>query len=281
MIITNRIEEVRIFIKEKKKEGLTVGFVPTMGYLHEGHSSLLKESINNNDITILSIYVNPTQFGPNEDLSSYPRDLDKDCQIALNEGVDLVFTPSDDSLYPDNYKTYVYVEGLTNTLCGRSRPTHFKGVTTIVSKLFNIVAPDNAYFGQKDAQQYFVLKRMATDMNMDINLKSCPIIREKDGLAKSSRNVYLTEDERQQATILNKSLDEAVQGIEEGEKSSDEIIKGIRSTINSQNLADIDYVEIVDTQTMQQINVIKDQVLIAIAVKFGNTRLIDNRILEV
>lgn len=281
MLITNRIEEVRSFIKEKKKEGLTVGFVPTMGYLHEGHSSLLKESINNNDITILSIYVNPTQFGPNEDLSSYPRDLDKDCQIALNEGVDLVFTPSDDSLYPDNYKTYVYVEGLTNTLCGRSRPTHFKGVTTIVSKLFNIVAPDNAYFGQKDAQQYFVLKRMATDMNMDINLKSCPIIREKDGLAKSSRNVYLTENERQQATILNKSLDEAVQGIKEGERITGEIIKGIRSTINSQNLADIDYVEIVDTQTMQQINVIKDQVLIAIAVKFGNTRLIDNRILEV
>jgi pantoate--beta-alanine ligase len=281
MIITNRIEEVRSFIKEKKKEGLTVGFVPTMGYLHEGHASLLKESINDNDITILSIYVNPTQFGPNEDLSSYPRDLDKDCQIALNEGVDLVFTPSDDILYPDNYKTYVYVEGLTNTLCGRSRPTHFKGVTTIVSKLFNIVAPDNAYFGQKDAQQYFVLKRMATDMNMDINLKSCPIIREEDGLAKSSRNVYLTENERQQATILNKSLDEAVQGIKEGERITGEIIKGIRSTINSQNLADIDYVEIVDTQTMQQIDEIKNKVLIAIAVKFGNTRLIDNRILEV
>jgi pantoate--beta-alanine ligase len=252
-----------------------------MGYLHEGHASLLKESINDNDITILSIYVNPTQFGPNEDLSSYPRDLDKDCQLALNEGVDLVFTPSDDILYPDNYKTYVYVEGLTNTLCGRSRPTHFKGVTTIVSKLFNIVAPDNAYFGQKDAQQYFVLKRMAADMNMDINLNSCPIIREDDGLAKSSRNIYLNVYERQQATILNKSLDEAVQRIEKGERNSSKIIEGIRSTINSQNLADIDYVEIVDTQTMQQIDEIKVQVLVAIAVKFGNTRLIDNRILEV
>jgi pantoate--beta-alanine ligase len=281
MIITNKIEEVRSFIKKKKKEDLTVGFVPTMGYLHEGHASLLKESINDNDITILSIYVNPTQFGPNEDLSSYPRDLDKDCQLALNEGVDLVFTPSDDILYPDNYKTYVYVEGLTNTLCGRSRPTHFKGVTTIVSKLFNIVAPDNAYFGQKDAQQYFVLKRMAADMNMDINLNSCPIIREDDGLAKSSRNIYLNVYERQQATILNKSLDEAVQRIEKGERNSSKIIEGIRSTINSQNLADIDYVEIVDTQTMQQIDEIKVQVLVAIAVKFGNTRLIDNRILEV
>ncbi|SHI81512.1 pantothenate synthetase [Dethiosulfatibacter aminovorans DSM 17477] len=281
MIVTKSIEEVRSFVNEKKKEGLSVGFVPTMGYLHEGHASLLKESKKENDITILSIYVNPTQFGPNEDLSSYPRDMERDCKIAEEEGVDLVFTPTDDVLYPGNYKTYVYVEGLTNTLCGRSRPTHFRGVTTIVTKLFNIVAPHNAYFGQKDAQQYFVLNRMATDLNMDICLKSCPIIREEDGLAKSSRNVYLNEKERQQATILNKSLNEAVNKVKEGERSSLEIVEGIRSTINSMDLANIDYVEIVDTETMQQIDEIKNKVLIAIAVKFGNTRLIDNRILEV
>lgn len=281
MIVTKSIDEVRSFVKEKKKEGLTVGFVPTMGYLHEGHASLLKESKKENDITILSIYVNPTQFGPNEDLSNYPRDMERDCKIAEEEGVALVFTPTDDVLYPDNYKTYVYVEGLTNTLCGRSRPTHFRGVTTIVTKLFNIVAPDNAYFGQKDAQQYFVLKRMATDLNMDLTLKSCPIIREEDGLAKSSRNVYLNEDERQQATILSKSLDKAVKQIEEGERSSGDVIEGIRSTITAMSLANIDYVEIVDTETMQQIDEIKNKVLIAIAVKFGNTRLIDNRILEV
>lgn len=281
MIITQNIDEVRSFVKEKKKEGLSVGFVPTMGFLHEGHASLLKASTKENDITILSIYVNPTQFGPNEDLSSYPRDMDRDCQIALDEGVDLVFTPTDDILYPDNYKTYVYVEGLTNTLCGRSRPSHFKGVTTIVTKLFNIVAPDKAYFGQKDAQQYFVLKRMASDLNMGLTLISCPIIREEDGLAKSSRNVYLKKDERQQATILNKSLDAAVKQIEEGERNADQVMKKIRSTILNMNLANIDYVEIVDTETMQQINVIKNKVLIAIAVKFGNTRLIDNRILEV
>ena len=281
MIVTNSIEEVRSFVKEKKKEGLSVGFVPTMGYLHEGHASLLKESTRENDITILSIYVNPTQFGPNEDLSSYPRDMERDCKIAEEEGVDLVFTPTDDILYPDNYKTYVYVEGLTNTLCGRSRPTHFRGVTTIVTKLFNIVAPHNAYFGQKDAQQYFILKRMASDLNMDLTLKSCPIIREKDGLAKSSRNVYLNKNERDQAIILNKSLDQAVKNIEDGERKSAKIIEGIRSTIASKNLAEIDYVEIVNSETMQQIDEIKNKVLVAIAVKFGNTRLIDNRILEV
>ncbi len=281
MIVTNSMEEVRSFVKEKKKEGLSVGFVPTMGYLHEGHASLLKESTRENDITILSIYVNPTQFGPNEDLSSYPRDMERDCKIAEEEGVDLVFTPTDDILYPDNYKTYVYVEGLTNTLCGRSRPTHFRGVTTIVTKLFNIVAPHNAYFGQKDAQQYFILKRMASDLNMDLTLKSCPIIREKDGLAKSSRNVYLNKNERDQAIILNKSLDQAVKNIEDGERKSAKIIEGIRSTIASKNLAEIDYVEIVNSETMQQIDEIKNKVLVAIAVKFGNTRLIDNRILEV
>jgi pantoate--beta-alanine ligase len=275
------MEEVRSFVKEKKKDGLSVGFVPTMGYLHEGHASLLKESTRENDITILSIYVNPTQFGPNEDLSSYPRDMERDCKIAEEEGVDLVFTPTDDILYPDNYKTYVYVEGLTNTLCGRSRPTHFRGVTTIVTKLFNIVAPHNAYFGQKDAQQYFILKRMASDLNMDLTLKSCPIIREKDGLAKSSRNVYLNKNERDQAIILNKSLDQAVKNIEDGERKSAKIIEGIRSTIASKNLAEIDYVEIVNSETMQQIDEIKNKVLVAIAVKFGNTRLIDNRILEV
>jgi len=281
MIVTNSMEEVRSFVKEKKKDGLSVGFVPTMGYLHEGHASLLKESTRENDITILSIYVNPTQFGPNEDLSSYPRDMERDCKIAEEEGVDLVFTPTDDVLYPDNYKTYVYVEGLTNTLCGRSRPTHFRGVTTIVTKLFNIVAPHNAYFGQKDAQQYFILKRMASDLNMDLTLKSCPIIREKDGLAKSSRNVYLNKNERDQAIILNKSLDQAVKNIEDGERKSAKIIEGIRSTIASKNLAEIDYVEIVNSETMQQIDEIKNKVLVAIAVKFGNTRLIDNRILEV
>jgi len=281
MIVTNSMEEVRSFVKEKKKDGLSVGFVPTMGYLHEGHASLLKESTRENDITILSIYVNPTQFGPNEDLSSYPRDMERDCKIAEEEGVDLVFTPTDDILYPDNYKTYVYVEGLTNTLCGRSRPTHFRGVTTIVTKLFNIVAPHNAYFGQKDAQQYFILKRMASDLNMDLTLKSCPIIREKDGLAKSSRNVYLNKNERDQAIILNKSLDQAVKNIEDGERKSAKIIEGIRSTIASKNLAEIDYVEIVNSETMQQIDEIKNKVLVAIAVKFGNTRLIDNRILEV
>lgn len=281
MKIIKTIHEIKEEIKKHNLKGKTVGFVPTMGYLHEGHISLVNASKKQNDITVMSIFVNPTQFGPNEDFEKYPRDTERDIKKAEEAGVDIVFLPSASEMYPEGYKTYVSVEGLTEVLCGKSRPGHFKGVTTIVTKLFNIVKPDRAYFGQKDAQQAAVIMKMVRDLDMDIEIVVCPIIREKDGLAMSSRNVYLKPEERKAAVILSKALFEAEDLIKKGCRSRDEVIEYLRKRIKSEELAQIDYVEAVNAETLEDSPLLEGKVLIAVAVRFGNTRLIDNVIVEV
>jgi len=281
MKVENRIKEIRETIKEWKKEGLTVGFVPTMGYLHEGHESLIKKAVEENDRVVVSIFVNPIQFGPKEDLESYPRDLETDTLLCLNAGADLIFNPDKEQMYFHDFCTTVNMEGLTENLCGKSRPVHFTGVCTVVSKLFNIVNPDKAYFGQKDAQQLAVIKRMVRDLNIDIEVVGCPIIREEDGLAKSSRNTYLSKDERIAATILNKSLKAAKENLERGEKNGDNVISIIKSNIENEKLAKIDYIQVVDALSMKDVKEIKSSILVAIAIYIGKTRLIDNFIFEV
>lgn len=278
---SNKISDVKKFIKDSKGKKLSIGLVPTMGYLHEGHLSLVEASKKENDVTVLTIFVNPTQFAPNEDLSKYPRNMERDLKLCSEAGVDFVFAPEVSELYPESFSTYVNVEGITSELCGKSRPTHFRGVTTIMSKLFNILAPDRAYFGQKDAQQYFVIERMTADLNMDIRLEMCPIVREDDGLAISSRNIYLSPDERKQSLILSESLKLAEDLILSGQRNVDIVISEMRKNIEKMNLANIDYIEIVQTKTLQPAELINGSILVALAVRFGNTRLIDNIILEV
>ena len=276
MLILKKIEEVRKKIKEWKKEGLSIGFVPTMGYLHEGHGSLITEAKKNNDKVVVSIFVNPMQFGPTEDLASYPRDLDKDSKYCESLGADLIFNPEPEEMYDEGFCSYVNMSVLTEELCGLSRPVHFKGVCTVVNKLFNIVNPDRAYFGEKDAQQLAVIKRMVLDLNMDLEIVGCPIVREEDGLAKSSRNTYLNDEERKAALVLSKSINLGKKLIEDGCKDSSEIIKQMSDFINEEPLAKIDYVKIVDALTMQQVTTIDKPILVAIAVFIGKTRLIDN-----
>lgn len=249
-----------------------------MGFLHEGHISLLNRSKKENDISVLSIFVNPTQFGVNEDLTAYPRNFKSDYDTAEHAKVDIIFYPSTSEMYPENYATYTEVIGsLTDTLCGVSRPTHFRGVTTVVLKLFNIIHPDKAYFGEKDAQQLAVIKRMAEDLNLDVEIVPCPIIREEDGLAKSSRNTYLTKEEREQATALFSALQYASEHIKKGERNvyilKNEMIKLINTLAP---LATIDYIEMVDKSTFTVVQLIEGSILIAMAVKFPNARLIDN-----
>ncbi|HEY5525566.1 MAG TPA: pantoate--beta-alanine ligase [Clostridium sp.] len=281
MKLENRIKEVREVIKEWKKEGLTVGFVPTMGYLHEGHESLIKKAVEENDRVIVSIFVNPIQFGPKEDLESYPRNLERDTELCLNAGADLIFNPDKEEMYFSDFCTIINMNGLTENLCGKSRPIHFAGVCTVVSKLFNIVAPDRAYFGQKDAQQLAVIKRMVRDLSIDVEIVGCPIIREEDGLAKSSRNTYLSKEERIAATVLNKSLKLAKEALEKGEKSSDNIVNLIKNTIDIEKLAKVDYIQVVDALSMEDIQKIDSSILVAIAIYIGKTRLIDNFIFEI
>ncbi|MGL5379077.1 pantoate--beta-alanine ligase [Clostridium sp.] len=281
MIITGSINEVRNKVKEWKREGLTVGLVPTMGYLHEGHESLVKRAVSENDRVIVSIFVNPIQFGPKEDLAKYPRDLERDGAICKDAGASLIFNPSNEEMYFDDFSTYVEMNGLTEGLCGKSRPTHFRGVCTVVNKLFNIVQADRAYFGEKDAQQLVVIKRMVRDLNIDIDIIGCPIIREEDGLAKSSRNIYLSEEERAAALVLNKSLRIAKDYLINGEKNPELIRKVIIENINSEKLAKIDYVEVVDSLSLEAIEEIDKGILVAIAIYIGKTRLIDNFIFEV
>lgn len=276
MIIVNRIEDVRNTVKEWKKQGLSVGFVPTMGYLHDGHQSLIKKAYEENDRIVVSIFVNPMQFGPTEDLDTYPRDLERDSKICKDAGANLIFHPEDKEMYKNDFLTFVDVNGLTEGLCAKSRPIHFRGVCTVVTKLLNIVYPDRIYFGQKDAQQLAIIKRMVRDLNIDVEVIGCPIVREEDGLARSSRNVYLSTEERKAATILNKSLSKAKTLIENGEKSSEVIINQIKETINSEPLARIDYVEVVDSLSMEKVKYIEKSVLVAMAVYIGETRLIDN-----
>ncbi len=281
MEVFENIPAMKQFVRMKKAEGKTIGFVPTMGYLHSGHLSLIKKSTSQNDVTVISIFVNPTQFGENEDLDQYPRDFERDCRLVQEAGADAVFFPTAGMMYPEGYKTYVEVVDITKRLCGVTRPTHFKGVTTVVTKLFHIVAPDRAYFGQKDAQQLLVIRRMVKDLNMDIEIVGCPIIRETDGLAMSSRNLYLSREERTQATVLNQSLEMAEKMIDSGERNSAALKKAITKEIEEMELARIDYVELVDTESLLPAQQITGEVLIALAVYFGKTRLIDNRILEV
>ena len=280
MDICYTIKDVRERVNAWKREGLTVGFVPTMGYLHEGHKSLMQAARANNDKVVVSVFVNPMQFGPNEDLESYPRDFEKDCALCESVGVDLVFHPEPKEMYTDGFCSYVDMNGLTTELCGKSRPIHFRGVQTVVLKLFNIVKPDRAYFGQKDAQQLAVIKRMVKDLNVDTEIVGCPIVREADGLAKSSRNTYLNPDERNAALILSRSLKLGRELIENGETDSKAVIKAITDSINTEPLAKIDYVDVVDFDTITPVDRIGKSVLVAIAVYIGKTRLIDNFIIE-
>ncbi len=279
MKIVSSVEEVRNQVKEWRKQGLTVGLVPTMGYLHEGHQSLIKASVENNDRTVVSVFVNPIQFGPNEDLATYPRDLDRDSKLCEETGADLIFHPEKENMYDDDFCTYIDMDSVTKNLCGKTRPTHFRGVCTVVGKLFNIVAPDRAYFGQKDAQQLAVIRRMVRDLNFDLEIVGCPIIREDDGLAKSSRNTYLSEEERKAALVLSRSLKEGKALIESGETDAKKVVDSIRKVIETEPLAKIDYVEAVDFDTIEPIETIKNNTLVAIAVYIGKTRLIDNIII--
>lgn len=276
MKVINNINELRDLVREWKKEGLTIGFVPTMGYLHEGHESLIKRASKENDKSIVSIFVNPTQFAPNEDLESYPRDLEKDKELCNRNNVDIIFNPTPEEMYCDDFVTFVNMNGLTEGLCGKSRPTHFRGVCTVVTKLFNIVKADRAYFGEKDAQQLAVIKRLVRDLNIDIEIIGCPIVREEDGLAKSSRNVYLSKDERAAAIVLNRALKEAHRLINNGERNSCIIKKFIEDIISNEELAKVDYVEVVDALNLKKVDIIERDTLIAIAVYIGKTRLIDN-----
>lgn len=280
MDIKYMVKDIREQVNKWKKEGLTIGFVPTMGYLHEGHRSLIEAARANNDKVVVSIFVNPMQFAPTEDLESYPRDLEKDAKLCEEVGVDLLFHPEPNEMYTDGFCSYVDMNGLTTELCGRTRPTHFRGVQTVVLKLFNIVKPDRAYFGQKDAQQLAVIKRMVADLNVDVEVIGCPIIREADGLAKSSRNTYLSSEERKAALILSKSLKLGYELIKNGETDSKAVIKAISNSISTEPLAKIDYVDVVDFGTITPVDKIGKSVLVAIAVYIGKTRLIDNFIIE-
>lgn len=280
MKITGKIEEAREQVKEWKREGLRVGFVPTMGYLHEGHKSLMEAAKKENDKVVVSIFVNPIQFGPKEDFASYPRDLDKDAALCESVGVDLIFHPQAEEMYSPDFGTFVDMEGLTGELCGKSRPTHFRGVQTVVCKLFHIIPADRAYFGQKDAQQLAVIKKMVRDLSLDVKIVGCPIVREEDGLAKSSRNTYLNEQERQAALILNKSLLAGKGMIAHGEREAAKIKQVILEKLAEEQLAKVDYVEIVDFATITPIEKLEGEILCAIAVYIGKTRLIDNFLMK-
>lgn len=279
MKIVETIKEVREQVKEWKKQGLSVGLVPTMGYLHEGHKSLIDRAVAENDKVVVSVFVNPMQFGPTEDLESYPRDMERDVALCENAGAALVFHPEPSEMYEDDFSSFVDMNTLTGGLCGRTRPIHFRGVCTVVAKLFNIVTPDRAYFGQKDAQQLAVIRHMVSDLSFGIEIVGCPIIREKDGLAKSSRNTYLSAEERNAALILSQSLKEGKALVEAGEKDAAKIKKVITDKINTEPLAKIDYVEVVDWKTLEPVSTIDAPILTAIAVYIGKTRLIDNFII--
>ncbi len=282
MKIIKTIEEVRNEVKEWRKQGLTVGLVPTMGFLHEGHKSLIDRAVAENDRVVVSDFVNPTQFGVGEDLESYPRDIERDAALCESAGADVIFYPEAEEMYKDGACTMVDMIGttLTTELCGKTRPIHFRGVCTVVAKLFNIVAPDRAYFGQKDAQQLAVIKRMVRDLNFDIQIVGCPIIREKDGLAKSSRNTYLNAEEREAALVLSQAVNIGETLAANGEKNAAKIVETMTEHIEKEPLAKIDYVKAVDAQTIEPVDEIKGSVLVAMAVYVGKTRLIDNFIYE-
>lgn len=271
------INEMKQTIKPLKQQNKKIGFVPTMGYLHKGHLSLVECSKKKNDITVVSIFVNPTQFGKNEDFDKYPRDLERDLKLCEEAGVDYVFAPTVYEMYPEGYSTYVIMEPLTDKLCGKYRPGHFKGVLTVVNKLFNIVQPDNAYFGEKDYQQLIIIKKMLEDLNMNVNVVGCPIIREEDGLAMSSRNKYLSEEERKSALSLSKALFLAKELFEKGETNPQKIKEEMRKLILSYPLVkEIQYIEIVDPKTLEEKQKVEKGNRVLLAVFVGDTKLIDN-----
>lgn len=280
MIIADKIKEVKTHVKEWKKKGYSIGLVPTMGYLHEGHASLIQRAVTENDKVIVSDFVNPIQFGPNEDLGTYPRDFEADCKLCEEIGADLIFHPEPSEMYGDAFYSNVGVSTLSEGLCGKSRPTHFGGVCTVVTKLFNIAEADRAYFGEKDFQQLAIVRRMVKDLNQNIEIIGCPIIREEDGLAKSSRNSYLNPDERKAATILHKALSKGEAMIRTGEKNAAKIVATIKEIIESEPLSRIDYVELVDSEKLQPVQTINGPILTAVAVYIGKTRLIDNFFIE-
>ena len=280
MEIVKTVGEIRDIVKAWRREGLTVGLVPTMGYLHEGHQSLIARSAAQNDRTVVSVFVNPIQFGPNEDLEAYPRDIERDKAAVVAAGGDVIFHPEPEEMYPPHFTSFVDTTETTKLLCGAVRPVHFRGVCTVVSKLFNIVQPDRAYVGQKDAQQLATIKRFVRDLNFDIEIVPCPIVREEDGLAKSSRNTYLNPQERKAALILSKSLTIGRQLVEAGERDANVVATAIRQHLETEPLAKVDYVEVVDFQTVQRVNRIAGETLVAIAVYIGKTRLIDNFIVN-
>ncbi len=277
--VIKSIKEVREYVKAWRKDGKSIGLVPTMGYLHEGHKSLIVRAAAENDCVIVSDFVNPTQFGPNEDFETYPRDIEKDAALCEAAGASIIFNPEPEEMYV-NALTTVSVDKITKVLCGKSRPTHFDGVCTVVSKLFNIASPDRAYFGQKDAQQLCVIRKMARDLNFDIEIISCPIVREADGLAKSSRNTYLDEKERKAALCLSRSLAIGRTMIENGEHDAAAVKAAIRDEIEKEPLAKVDYVELVDTENLEAVRDCSGGILAAVAVYIGKTRLIDNFIID-
>ena len=279
MKIVGTVKEVREQVKEWKKQGLSVGFVPTMGYLHEGHKSLMDAARKGNDKVVVSIFVNPMQFGPTEDLATYPRDLDHDAALCESAGVDLIFHPEAEEMYEKDFCSFVDMTGLTEGLCGKTRPIHFRGVCTVVNKLFNIVTPDHAYFGQKDGQQLAVIKRMVRDINMDIEIVGCPIVREEDGLAKSSRNTYLSPEERKAALIHSKTVALGKE-LAKTEKDANKVVEAMKKNIETEPLAKIDYVEAVDALSMAPVEKLEGTCMLAMAVYIGKTRLIDNTLIN-
>ncbi len=280
MEVAKTIQSIRKLVKAARAKGKTIGFVPTMGALHIGHISLIEAAARQTDFIIVSIFVNPTQFGPSEDFEKYPRPFDKDLEICKKHGVDVVFAPMPQEIYPGKNLTWVNVEKLTEPLCGQFRPGHFRGVTTVCAKLFNIVAPDMAFFGQKDAQQAIVIKRMAADLNMPLEIVVCPTIREPDGLAVSSRNQYLTRQQRKGATLIYKSLQKCRETIEAGVTNNKKIIDQMRKILNQIPSAKIEYISIVNAETLESIDQVAGKVLAAVAVKVGSTRLIDNILVD-
>lgn len=279
-MIEKTVKGVRAQVAAWRREGLRVGLVPTMGYLHEGHKSLIDRSVRENDRTVVSVFVNPIQFGPAEDLESYPRDLEADCALCREAGAAMVFAPEPSEMYAEDFSTYVQMQGVSEELCGKSRPVHFRGVCTVVSKLFHIVAPDCAYFGEKDAQQLAVIRRMVRDLNMDLEIVGCPIVREADGLARSSRNTYLSEEERKAALSLSRAVAAGKAMAEGGEQDGEKILEAMRGILSAEPLARIDYVEMVRWDSIVLHHRLDCPVLVAVAVWIGKTRLIDNFIWE-
>lgn len=276
MQIVKTIEEVRAIVRAWREAGLSVGLVPTMGFLHEGHQSLIARSVADNDRTVVSVFVNPIQFGPTEDLEAYPRDIERDKALVEATGGDLIFNPEPTEMYPPHFTTFVDTTETTELLCGARRAGHFCGVCTVVSKLFNIVGPDRAYFGQKDAQQLATVRRFVRDLNFNIEIVACPIVREEDGLAKSSRNTYLSTEERKAALVLSRSLRQAQAAVENGERRAKAVTNIIADSLKQEPLARVDYIEVVDLDNVQRVEKIEENTLVAIAVYIGKTRLIDN-----